>query len=98
MKGRDITQYAIWPTLAELGFRTVRFRGQMGYYEIGAALPVYGTVRTGEDGRIRWVDRIVIEPASKNQWSIDAKSSPGLLWVGSRAILPNVRAILNSNI
>jgi len=96
MKGRDITKQAIWTELVALGFRSVKFKGQMGYYEIGAALPVDGSVRTEQDGRVRWVDRLVIEPASKGQWSIDAKSSPGLLWVGPRAILRNVRAILSN--
>lgn len=96
MKGRDITKQAIWPKLEALGFRSVKFKGRMGYYEIGAALPMDKSVRMQHDKRIMWIDRIVIEPSSKGQWSIDVKDSPGLLWVGARAILPNVLAILNN--
>lgn len=38
MKGRDITKTKGWATLAALGFKPVKFHGQMGYCEIGAAL------------------------------------------------------------
>lgn len=50
MKGKDITKLAVWPKLEALNFRPIRFRGAMGFYEIGAAMIM--------DGR----ELIVIEP------------------------------------
>lgn len=38
MKGRDITKLSAWRELEAMGFRPIRFKGQMGFFEIGAAL------------------------------------------------------------
>ena len=88
MKGRDITKLKAWAALSALGFVPVRFNGQMGYHEIGAVLPVPGTTSPMSNGRAGWVDAIVIEPASRNQWWIrDKFGKDTSTYVSGRAIV-----------
>lgn len=108
MKGRDITKMKGWDTLAANGWQPVKFKGQMGYYEIGAALPIPGTIIRDDKGRRVWVEAATIEPSGaplrdRNgkrvpAWTLNVKSEFGLQWHTGRTIIPatiaaNVKAV-----
>lgn len=100
MKGRDITKMAGWPSLAAAGFVPVRFRCQMGFYEIGAALQrPFGPCT---DGKTYAVDVVTIEPAAYftnakgrrvGHWTVNVANEHGLQWCEGRAV---VKAALNA--
>ena len=93
MKGRDITTTKGWPALQAAGFRPVRFKCQMGFLEIGAALQAdFGPTL---DGSIVKVDRVTIEPSHYftnakgkrvGHWTVYAKGDSGLTWCEGRTV------------
>lgn len=97
MKGRDITQMKGWGKLAAQGWVPVKFKGQMGYYEVGAALPIPGTTTTDDRGRRVWVEAATIEPSGATlrdrngkripQWILSVRADLWLQWHSGRTII-----------
>jgi hypothetical protein len=94
MKGRDITKMKGWDKLSALGFVPVKFRGQMGFYEIGAALQ--RRVGPCTDGKTYKVDAVTVEPSvyftnakgkRVGHWTINTQREHGITWAEGRTVI-----------